>query len=93
MVATNADAQPTHELDVVGGVAVVPGVTFDASAKPSVDDVIAKLGEHLVVKPNNEGSSVGLALIANRAELGAKLDAINAGSWLIEQRIVGRGIP
>lgn len=43
-----------------------------------------------MVKPNNEGSSVGLSLVANRGELEAKLAAITAGSWLIEKRIVGR---
>jgi D-alanine-D-alanine ligase len=43
-----------------------------------------------VVKPNNEGSSVGLGLVASRAGLAAKLEAIHSGSWLIEKRIVGR---
>ncbi len=42
------------------------------------------------MKPNAEGSSVGLALTATRAELAAKLAAIDRGGWLIEQRIVGR---
>jgi D-alanine-D-alanine ligase len=68
----------------------VPGVTFTAAAKPTADAVVAKLGEQLVVKPNAEGSSVGLALVATKAELAAKLDSITTGGWLIERRIVGR---
>ncbi|MBI4625286.1 MAG: D-alanine--D-alanine ligase [Verrucomicrobia bacterium] len=72
------------------GVGVAPGIRFEAGAPPAVDAVIAQLGENLVVKPNNEGSSVGLEVIASRAGLGAKLASITAGAWLIEQRIVGR---
>jgi len=55
-----------------------------------VDEVIQRFGEKLVVKPNNEGSSVGLAMVATRAELAAKLDSVTTGGWLIEQRIAGR---
>jgi D-alanine-D-alanine ligase len=72
------------------GVRVAPGVHFNAQAKPTVDEIIGRLGERVVVKPNAEGSSVGLALPAGRAELAAKLAAITSGDWLIEQRLVGR---
>jgi D-alanine-D-alanine ligase len=69
---------------------VAPGLHFPAGAKPAVEAVIARLGEHVVVKPNAEGSSVGLALPGGRAEIAAELAAITRGDWLIEQRIVGR---
>jgi D-alanine-D-alanine ligase len=84
------DKSRTKEAVATQGVRVVPGITFSAEAKPTVERVMDELGEKLVVKPNNEGSSVGLALVASRAELKAKLEAITDGSWLIEQRIVGR---
>ena len=84
------DKTRTKEAAAARGVRVVPGVTFLAASKPTADAVVAKLGENLVVKPNNEGSSVGLALVASRAELAAKLDAITTGGWLIERRVVGR---
>ncbi len=84
------DKSRTKQAVAARGVGVVPGITFAAATRPTADDVIAKLGENLVVKPNNEGSSVGLALTATRAELVAKLAAISEGSWLIEKRIVGR---
>lgn len=80
----------TKEAAAARGVRVVPGLTFTAKAKPAAADVVAKLGENLVVKPNAEGSSVGLALPTTQAELAAKLEAIDAGDWLIERRIVGR---
>jgi D-alanine-D-alanine ligase len=71
-------------------VPVVPGIRFEAAAKPAAADIMAKLGENLVVKPNAEGSSVGLGLISNRVELEAKLSSITQGAWLAERRIVGR---
>ncbi len=88
--ALTMDKTRTKEAAAPRGVRVVPGVTFTAAGKPTADAVVAKLGESLVVKPNNEGSSVGLALIASRAELAAKLEAITAGGWLIERRVMGR---
>ena len=88
--ALTMDKTRTKEAAAARGVRVVPGVTFLAASKPTADAVVAKLGENLVVKPNNEGSSVGLALVASRAELAAKLDAITTGGWLIERRVVGR---
>ena len=88
--ALTMDKSRTKEAAAARGVRVVPGVTFMAADKPTADGVVAKLGENLVVKPNNEGSSVGLALVASRAELAAKLESITAGGWLIERRVVGR---
>ncbi|MBL9201801.1 MAG: D-alanine--D-alanine ligase [Opitutaceae bacterium] len=88
--ALTMDKTRTKQAAATRGVPIVPGLTFDAAKKPAVEDVVARLGENLVVKPNAEGSSVGLALVASRAELAAKLAAITAGGWLIERRIVGR---
>ncbi len=84
------DKTRTKQAVAARGVGVAPGVAFESSAKPTADAVVAQLGENLVVKPNNEGSSVGLALTTTRAELAAKLADITAGGWLIEQRIIGR---
>jgi len=84
------DKARTKEAVAARGGRVVPGIFFEAAARPTVDAVVAEWGEHLVVKPNSEGSSVGLALISSRAELVAKLASIKTGSWLLERRIVGR---
>lgn len=88
--ALTMDKSRTKQTAAARGVRVVPGLRFDAGSKPTAETVVAQLGENVVVKPNAEGSSVGLALIATRAELAAKLAAITSGSWLIEKRIVGR---
>jgi D-alanine-D-alanine ligase len=84
------DKTRTKETVAARGVQVVPGMTFAANTRPGAESVINRLGENLVVKPNNEGSSVGLALVTSRVELVAKLAAITTGNWLIERRIVGR---
>jgi len=88
--ALTMDKSLTKDAAAAKGVRVADAVCFVAAGKPTVDAVVAKLGESVVVKPNNEGSSVGLSVIGNRAELAEKLATITAGSWLIERRIVGR---
>lgn len=88
--ALTMDKAKTKEAAAKRGVRIVPGIRFDVSAKPTADEVVAKLGENVVVKPNAEGSSVGLGLPTNKAEIAAKLAQIDKGSWLIEKRIVGR---
>jgi D-alanine-D-alanine ligase len=88
--ALTMDKTRTKDAAAARGVRVAPAVVFSAEKRPTADEVVAKLGEQLVVKPNNEGSSVGLALTGTRAELTAKLASITAGSWLIEPRLIGR---
>jgi D-alanine-D-alanine ligase len=88
--ALTMDKTRTKQAAAARGVPVVPGLVFDAQHKPAAEAVVAQLGERLVVKPNAEGSSVGLGLTATPAELAAKLDSITAGGWLIERRIFGR---
>jgi D-alanine-D-alanine ligase len=84
------DKTRTKDAAAARGVRIADAVRFTGDTKPTADAVVAKLGENVVVKPNNEGSSVGLSVIGTPAELVAKLAAITAGSWLIERRIIGR---
>ena len=88
--ALTMDKTRTKDAAATRGVRVADAVRFLATEKPTADEVVARLGESVVVKPNNEGSSVGLSVIGTRAELVAKLASITAGSWLIERRIIGR---
>ena len=88
--ALTMDKTRTKQAAATRGVRIADAVVFSAEKKPTADEVVAKLGENLVVKPNNEGSSVGLALTATRAELAKKLSEITRGSWLIEPRLIGR---
>lgn len=72
------------------GVPVVDGIAFDAASKPAAAEVAERLGTSVVVKPNSEGSSVGLHLVGDRAGLEAALGSITAGRWIAERRIEGR---
>ena len=84
------DKTRTKDAVAAAGLRVIPGVKFAAAAKPAVAEVTAKFGEHVVLKPNDEGSSVGLRIIGSRAELAEALAAATEGDWLIERRIFGR---
>ena len=88
--ALTMDKTRTKAAAATRGVRVADAVHFEADRKPAADAVVAQLGENVVVKPNNEGSSVGLSVLAGRAALAEKLGSITRGSWLIERRIVGR---
>ena len=88
--ALTMDKQRTKDAVRAAGIAVIPGILFPATAKPTVDAVLAQFGDQVVVKPNDEGSSVGLRIVGSRAELADALAAIAEGDWLIEQRIFGR---
>jgi D-alanine-D-alanine ligase len=88
--ALTMDKTQTKQAAAASGVRVIPGILFPANRKPSADEVIAKLGEKVVVKPNDQGSSIGLRIVGSRAELVEALVAITSGNWLIEQRVFGR---
>jgi D-alanine-D-alanine ligase len=65
-------------------------VLNDITPAISASEIVKKLGSDLVAKPANEGSSVGLVLIASESELSAWLQKPRKGEWLVEQRIRGR---
>ena len=88
--ALTMDKTRTKQTVSERGVHVARGVTFSAKQKPTVEELIEKLGELVVVKPNNEGSSIGLKLPQNRRELALVLSDITSGTWLAESLIVGR---
>ncbi len=88
--ALTMDKTRTKQAASSRGVRVVPGLQFDSATVPKAEDIVAALGENLVLKPNAEGSSVGLSLMGTRAELVTRLAQISSGSWLVERRIVGR---
>ena len=88
--AATMDKTRTKELAATRGVKVAPGLRFRADAKPDAAAVVAALGERVVLKPNAEGSSVGLSLPETREELTARLAAIDRGEWLVERRLKGR---
>ena len=88
--ALTMDKAATKAAAAARGVAVAKGLTFSAANKPTADEVVAALGEQVVVKPNDQGSSVGLTVATDRSILAQALAGITEGNWLIEQRLVGR---
>jgi D-alanine-D-alanine ligase len=88
--ALTMDKARTKELAASVGVGGARQVRFAANQKPDAAAVVADLGESLVLKPNAEGSSVGLCLIAGVDALAKALSAVTAGDWLIEERISGK---
>ena len=84
------DKTRTKQAVAARGIRVARGLVFDAQRKPTAAEVIAAVGESVVIKPNAEGSSVGLSLPATWAELEASLAGIQHGSWLAEERLSGR---
>lgn len=88
--ALTMDKTQTKQAVAARGVKIARGLTFSAKQRPSADEVIGELGADVVVKPNDQGSSVGLHLVENRDQLTAALAEVTSGNWLIEQRLKGR---
>lgn len=67
-----------------------PDIAFTAQDKLSPDALIEKLGESIVIKPRDKGSSVGLYLIDTREALETVLSNLPEGNWMAEPRMNGR---
>ena len=87
---TCMDKGVTKRIASERGIRVPRGFAFAGDAVPLADDLINQLGESLVIKPVDQGSSVGLYFTEHRSALGVTLSQIHSGSWLAEQRIRGR---
>jgi D-alanine-D-alanine ligase len=72
------------------GIGVPEAIFFDGADTPLADVVIDSLGTSLVIKPTDQGSSVGLYFTEHRSALGVTLSQIHSGNWMVEQRIRGR---
>ena len=73
------------------GVPAIPEVAFAGEAKPTAAELVAALGEEIVLKPSDQGSSVGLFLPIGVAAIAEALAAVPAsGRWMAERRLRGR---
>ena len=72
------------------GVQVAPGRYFNATGKPAATALAGELGEQVVLKPNRQGSSVGLQIVTSRVGLEIALGGLRQGDWIAEKRILGR---
>jgi D-alanine-D-alanine ligase len=72
-------------------VPAIPEVAFAGAAKPSAAALVAALGGHIVIKPSDQGSSVGLYMLEGAAAVARALEEIPArGQWMAERRLTGR---
>src|SRR5690606_17772547 len=78
-----------HKIDSKAVVAesgfnISPDLTFWHDDPPSPKSLIEEVGEHLVLKPVDQGSSVGLHMVRGEAELTAALQKLTEGKWMAE---------
>lgn len=88
--ALTMDKTLTKRAAAKRGVRIGAGVSFEAASAPSAESLVAELGAEVVLKPNDQGSSVGLTINRSREELAGALTRLTPGSWLAERRLVGR---
>lgn len=74
------------------GLRMAPDVVAKGPDFPDAQEIYELLGEDIVVKPNFQGSSVGLKLINGLDELEGLLPMLTADTWLFEQKVTGREI-
>lgn len=72
------------------GVRVCEGLCFSAASAPDADSLVRRFGDKLILKPNCNGSSVGLHVIDSKEQLAKTLPNLTAGEWVLEKRVVGR---
>ena len=84
------DKWRTRQTVSAQGVQVAPGRLFQAAAKPTAAALSAEFGEQVVLKPNCQGSSVGLQIVTSKVGLEIALGGIRQGEWIVEERILGR---
>lgn len=79
---------------VVGstGVRVAPDFGFSDPSKVNSEEILSQLGQDLVIKPVDQGSSVALYVIHGSDQLENILGSLSHGNWMIEKRIFGREV-
>ncbi len=73
-----------------GDVVTPNGIRFRTGMAPSAREIVSRLGSRLVLKPNGEGSSIGLQFVEGREELEQRLPVLESGDWLVEEHVEGR---
>jgi len=80
--------------DLIANVAcpVLDDARFQRDAPPEPEEVVEKLGGKLALKPNRQGSSIGLRLLEGAEALGAAMKDLEFEDWLIEPLVEGREV-
>lgn len=83
------DKQRTKQTVAAAGVPVARGILAARADATRADAIIADLGADLVVKPNCQGSSVGLQFVSDAGGLRQALANAGDDGCVVEQRING----
>ncbi len=86
------DKRLTKETVARAGVRVAAGILAHRADVSRAAAILADLGPDLVVKPNRQGSSVGLAFIVGAEALAGALAAADDDGCIVETRIAGREV-
>jgi D-alanine-D-alanine ligase len=74
------------------GVKGAPDLFFQDPKAVDIAKVVSGLGNDLVIKPIDQGSSVALFVINGEKDLEDALSRIEEGNWMVEKRIFGREV-
>jgi len=80
----------TKDLGLAAGLKIVPGFLFNPLDDIDLDHELKNLGDEIVVKPSEGGSSVGLKFVKGRQEIKTYLEGLPNSDWIIEKRVQGR---
>lgn len=80
----------TKERLLAEGIPVVDGLYFESPREIVADRVVEQLGSDLILKPDDDGSSVGLYGVDNLDELKGILKKLEDRPYLVERRVRGR---
>lgn len=72
------------------GLAVLEGMDFEAGSAPGAKGVVAACGTAIVLKPEDQGSSVGLQLLEGEEAVAGAFENLKPGRWMVERRVFGR---
>jgi D-alanine-D-alanine ligase len=74
----------SKQLYVLGGLPTPPFITADRSNPPQASAVTEELGLPIVIKPEHEGSSIGLTIVREQKDLYSALEK----AWTFDRRCV-----
>lgn len=80
----------TKDLAMAAGLKIVPGFMYNPLDDVDLDYELGKIGEDIVVKPAEGGSSVGLQFLKGKANIQEHLENLPYEDWIVEERIQGR---
>ena len=80
----------TKDLGIAAGLKVIPGFCYNPLDDVDLDFELGKLGDEIVVKPVEGGSSVGLQFLKGKKKIRSRLENLPHGDWIVEKRVLGR---